>query len=474
MRILQVVHDFGPRHVGGAELYCYYLSSALAAREHDIHVLFTEFDWSRPQYSYRRFSRNGLTCHEVVNNHEYRSFDRHYVNSDMDDRFERVLDEAEPDVVHLQHLANHSLNYPRLARRRGVPVIFTLHDYWLSCLNHGQRLHADRGVCADIDIRSCADCVSRFPPVPPLATVLRRWTSTAGRARGATAAAVAESTDQAALERVKSIYRRLIKRLTPATSRMVKAAQRLEAARAAARHVNLFLAPSKFLADRMIEFGLPADRVLHSPNGMRTDLLWIQRRHVRLPVRFGFVGSVAPHKGVHLLLDAFIRAAGGTTMRPMELRIHGNLAEFPSYVARLRALAADRAVSFPGEFDNERASDIYADLDALVIPSIWWENAPLVLFEARLTGTPVIAADGGSLPDLVERSDALFRHGDPDDLARCLTSFADRPRRATASAAPAWPVKSIVQDAYDMEQRYAALIAESLPSRRARGADRRR
>src|SRR5262245_51951116 len=282
MRVLQVVHDFVPRHVAGAELYCYYLARALAARGQSVHVLFTEFDWSRRQYSYRRFALGALTCHEVVHNHEYRSFDETYVNKQMDERFEWLLDVERPDVVHVHHLLNHSLNYPRLARRRGIPVVFTLHDYWLSCVNDGQRLHPNRGVCEEIDIALCADCVSRFPTVPPFATTVRRWWAAARRPRSAreSPAAAFAPTDQALLGCAKVIYRALMKQLTPATSRMVQAARRLEAARAAARHVDLFIAPSTFLAQRMIEFGLPAHRVLHSPNGMRTDLLYIQRRRV--------------------------------------------------------------------------------------------------------------------------------------------------------------------------------------------------
>lgn len=471
MRILQVVHDFVPRHVAGAELYCYYLARALAARGQSVHVLFTESDWSRAQYSYRRFPLADLTCHEIVHNHEYRSFEHTYLDGQMDDRFTRVLDVERPDVVHLHHLWNHSLNYPRLARRRGIPVVFTLHDYWLSCLNHGQRLHPEHGVCAEIDTRLCADCVSRFPSVPRLATTLRRWWATGRRTRWPRHTRPSSvPTDQARLERAKSLYRQLVKQLTSARARATYATRRLEAARAAARDVDLFVAPSAFLAQRMIEFGLPAERVVHSPNGMRTDLLHIQRRPRRERVRFGYVGSVAPHKGVHILIDAFIKAIDRRTSRPMELRIHGSLAHFPAYVARLRALAGAAPISFFGEFDNTRASEVYAEFDALVIPSVWWENAPLTLFEARLTGKPIIASNGGSLPDLVGDRDTMFRNGDADDLARCLARFAERAPSTGAMTVDTRPVKTIVQDAAEMERRYTALIASALSSRARRAA----
>jgi glycosyltransferase involved in cell wall biosynthesis len=266
-----------------------------------------------------------------------------------------------------------------------------------------------------------------------------------------------DGNSQALLASAKAMYRGVMKRLTPATSRMVLAARRLEAVRVAWRDVDLFLAPSTFVADRMIEFGLPAHRVVHSPNGMRTDLLQIHRRRGSDRTRFGYVGSIAPHKGVHVLVEAFAKFAARRTDHPVELRIHGNHAQFPEYVSRLRALAGSARVAFMGEFDNTVASRVYAEMDALVIPSIWWENAPLTLFEARLAGKPVIASDCGSLPGLIDSHDMLFRNGDTDDLVRCLTAFADRPRLVAATPHMP-PVKTMEHDAREMEQRYEKLL----------------
>ena len=403
------------------------------------------------------------------------SFVETYLNPRMDDRFERLLHDERPDVVHLHHLLNHSLNYPRIARRRGIPVVFTLHDYWLTCVNYGQRLHPERGVCDDIDIALCADCVSAFPMVPPLAAPMRRamvrarswrsrWLRRAADEDAGSTTPVAALAASLASVRAKGVYRKVVARLTPAALRMAHAARRLEAIRAASRDVDLFLSPSEFLARKMIEFGLPADRVVWSPNGMRTDLVQIQRRGGG-GVRFGYVGSVAPHKGVHVLVEAFRTFAVQRPDRTMELRIHGNISRHPGYVARLRAMAGGAPVSFLGEFDNARANEVYAGMDALVIPSIWWENAPLTLFEARLAGCPVMVSDCGSLPDLVDARATVFRSGDVHDLARCLARFADRPRLVSAAAPMAPAVKSIAQDAQRLEQLYERLVAAARPAR---------
>ena len=167
MRILQVIHDFMPHHVAGSELYCFYLSSELSKR-HQIDVLFTERDLSRAQYSYRRQLHGRLTFHEVVHNREYRKFEHSYADPSMERAYVRLLEEIEPDVVHVHHLMNHSVEYPRLAKERGIKVVFTLHDYWLSCGHYGQRLRPGHGICDEIDVRACADCLANVAVMPPL------------------------------------------------------------------------------------------------------------------------------------------------------------------------------------------------------------------------------------------------------------------------------------------------------------------
>jgi hypothetical protein len=161
MRILQVIHDFLPHHAAGSELYCFYLSKQLAKR-HSVYLMFTEVDHAKPQYYHRRSSYMGLPVYEVIHNHIYRRFEDTYADPKMDQVFTRILDEVRPDVVHLQHLLHHSIQYISIAKKRGIPVVFTLHDYWLSCPNGGQRIRPDLHVCDPIALEDCADCIRKF------------------------------------------------------------------------------------------------------------------------------------------------------------------------------------------------------------------------------------------------------------------------------------------------------------------------
>src|SRR5262249_34937312 len=121
------------------------------------------------------------------------------------------------------------------------------------------------------------------------------------------------------------------------------------------------------------------------------------RRAPARPLRIGYVGTLVWHKGVHVLIDA-VRALPRDTY---ELKIFGDPTTFPEYSAVLRRQAAGLPVHFMGGFARDRVSDIYAEIDVLVVPSIWIENSPLVIHEAFMAGLPGVGAPiggGGPLP----------------------------------------------------------------------------
>lgn len=118
-------------------------------------------------------------------------------------------------------------------------------------------------------------------------------------------------------------------------------------------------------------------------------------------------------------------------------------------------------MSFRGRFDNSRLSEIYREIDVLVVPSTWYENSPITIHEAFLLHTPLVVSDIGGMAELVtDGEDGLhFRVGDPVDLAEKLGRFVDDPDLATRLGEAAPPIKTLAEDAREMEERYRALIA---------------
>ncbi len=163
MRILQVIHDFLPIHQAGSELYCYHLSKALQRLGHEVYLFYSEIDHERVNYSVQKDNFDGLPFLEVVNNHNYHAFEETYFNPIIEDIFSQWLSEIQPDVVHFHHLWNLSYGCVHLCKQKQIPVVFTLHDYWLTCpRGGGQRFRGEGSICHSVDTSLCAECISRY------------------------------------------------------------------------------------------------------------------------------------------------------------------------------------------------------------------------------------------------------------------------------------------------------------------------
>ena len=117
-------------------------------------------------------------------------------------------------------------------------------------------------------------------------------------------------------------------------------------------------------------------------------------------------------------------------------------------------------VYFEGRFDNTDVGKVLADIDVLVIPSLWFENSPLTIHEAYLAGIPVIATDHGGMAELVLDgvSGLHFKRGDAADLRAKIQRFLDEPDLKDRMLRDHPPVKTIAVDAEVLETRYTALL----------------
>jgi len=106
-----------------------------------------------------------------------------------------------------------------------------------------------------------------------------------------------------------------------------------------------------------------------------------------------------------------------------ELKIYGNPDDYPEFVKELRLIAGDdKRIEFCGTFPNNQIGEIFAALDVLVVPSIWHENTPLVIYSAQAAGCPVIATNLGGMSEVIEHgvNGLLFECGDVSGLANAI------------------------------------------------------
>ena len=188
MKVLQVIHGYPMRYNAGSEVYTQTLCHGLAER-HEVHVFTREEDSFAPDYRLR-VERDPddprITVH-LVNNPRNR--DR-YRAAGIDQRFAEVLEQIEPDVVHVGHLNHLSTSLLREAASRAIPIVYTLHDFWVMC-PRGQFMQMFPedpenlwAACDGQEDRKCAErCYSRyFSGAPDEAeTDLAYWTDWVGR-----------------------------------------------------------------------------------------------------------------------------------------------------------------------------------------------------------------------------------------------------------------------------------------------------
>lgn len=392
MRVVHLAHDAQPYSTGGVEVYLDRLARAQRAAGIDVAIVAAR-DAGRPnRYGVRRELHGGVALTTIGHRTGYDRFHAARVAADLS-RFDRnprldrlvagLLGEMAPDVVHVHHLVHLSTSLLETLAPRGVPLVVTLHDYWWLCVA-GQLLHGDGPhepeACGEACLRYLL--VNRHKAFGPLAPLFAAYTRL--RRRRFT-------------RWVQERQRRLVDSLNLA---------------------DVVVAPSRSLAERYRRRGVRDDRLVVADYG--TDRRAIVRRE-RLrpdgPLRFAFLGRLVPEKGPHLLLAAFDGLAGAAT-----LELYAAPAPNAGYRAELAALAARCGARFAGGFASERVGEVLDAVDALVVPSIWWENSPLVIHEAFAAGVPVIAADAGGMAELVthERDGLLFGLGDAAALAAAL------------------------------------------------------
>ncbi|MFQ5503377.1 MAG: glycosyltransferase family 4 protein [Planctomycetota bacterium] len=446
MKILHAIHDFLPGHRAGSEIYAFELCRELSTRGHGVRVLCAEYDETREHGSLLQRSHEGVPVSELVNNWAFASFEESYQSPKVNGALETVLDEMDPDVVHVHNLLNLSLDLPALARERGIPSVATLHDFTLVCPSGGQRVHlAEEHVCIDIDRDRCRRC---FPDTHFYKQMQRNRhlaepaaPGLAGRLRSGLAGLFGGNSNAGAATPI------------PVSARDIE--RRLAKVRRVYEAIDLFVAPSVALGQDFRRLGMPAERIRVSDYGF----VPLERRD-RPPsagkLRIGFVGTVIWHKGVHVLVEA----ARHLPPERYELLVFGDPTLIPDYGASLEQEARGLPIRFMGTFEGDAAADIYSRIDVLVVPSLWPENSPLVIHEAFMAGVPVVGSNLGGTPGLVthERNGLIYEAYSAGELAAALQSLIDDPERLRRFAEALPEVKRIQEDVREWEAVYHEVL----------------
>ena len=409
LRIAWLVHQYLPDQVGGTELYTHGLARRARDEGHDALVIaYREHPDADPSaWRTRSRTHEGVAVAEVEHNLDLApSVARYeYDNPVVGEQVHRALAAHRPDVVHCTHAMKLSAAALEACTQLDVPFVVTLCDYWFVCPRN-TLLTWDGQLCeGPFDHHACWACSHNLH-----GTTHTEENLEAIRARPAHLRAALECADRV-------------------------------------------IALSDFQRRMIAGAGVDADLIEVIPHGLEEEGLDLPPRDdPGGPVRILFIGSLAAHKGLHVLLAA-LRA------RPeleLELCVYGRLKQGDPYVEQIVAEAAsDRRVRLAGTFPPTEMGRILADADALALPALWYENDPLVVKAALHVGLPAIVSRIGSLAEQVRDGEDGWTVP-PGDVG----AWADALERASElRGRPRTPRRQPTMDAH--YRRLAGIYAEA-------------
>ena len=389
MHILKIIHGYPPYFNAGSEVYSQSICNELS-KSNQVSVFTREENAYARHFSIRHQDGGQNLDLYFVNNPQDK--DR-YRNPEIDENFRILLKKIKPDIAHVGHLNHLSTGLIDTLNEERIPIVFTLHDFWLMC-PRGQFLTRSIGqennfqVCSKQEDQKCAqDCYK------------------------------VNFGGQSDDEKVELDY----------WSSWVSS--RMKETKSLVDKVDRFIAPSKYLQKRFIDdFEIPTAKIQFLDYGFLTENLnTLERASSNGQYVFGYIGTHNPAKGVHLLIEAFKRIE-----LPAKLLIFGR--ENGKYTNSLKQLADGYGnhIEFRGEYANkDLVEKVLSNVDCIVVPSIWGENSPLVIHEAQECKVPVITADYGGMKEYVQHqvNGLLFEHRSIDSLVEQLNFAAQNPTK---------------------------------------------
>ncbi len=460
-KVLLTVHKFFPAHRAGTEVLTLNIAKELQVRGYEVLVVTA----NPPDRDARRkadqvdetssYEYEGVSVHvieEPLRLKDYR-FSYEHDHPHIAEHFKKLLSEFKPDLVQIVHAQNHSGAIVEVARKMDIPVVFYSTDFWFVC-PIVQLKRPDGAVCRGPGPGAikCLDCYTPklFPPLAEFKEALGNKYSMAKKGDSPLSAAA-----------MKAAYTAYVASKLPAATNATLS--RPGYLRAMANKMQAILVPTLLMRDVFVENGINPKLIHHVPFGIHLEAL---ANHVtKVPsnqVRIGYVGTLFEHKGVDLLIKAFLALPGEANCH---LSIYGSTEQFPEYAKKLLDMAADGSANaekivFKGTFAQAEFGNVLSNLDVLVIPSRWYENTPLVMQSALATKTPLIATNLGGMAEIIEhdKTGLLFTLNSAESLREQLLRVVNEPGLLERFRANIKDERSVEVMVDDIEKIYAPFL----------------
>lgn len=448
MRIALAVHHFPPKYLAGAELRAYQTARWLAKNGNDLQIIAVENINSGPKEGVKTKDDvyQGLHVHRLSFDLSKLSegFTAEYDNPWIYDHLVEYFADIKPDVFHLISGYILGAGAIKAALVHQIPVVVTLTDFWFFC----PRINLVRpdGTLSDaymFDAHNCTRCKfeekrryllpARISPRAAdkfwAKSVDGRWSNLLG----------IKATEKKFKDRNSTLFEVL-------------------------SQASAIVCPSQFLIDSVRSRGVPEEKLCFIQHGLdKSNWAPVDNRQRNGTFQIGYLGQIDKHKGIHLLIEAFIKLQ---TNKPVELCIYGDDSSVSHYTNFLKDLVdGDPRIKFFGRYDNGQIANIFSQLDIAVIPSIWNEIGPWVMYEALETKTPVLASDIPNMSDIIhhEENGLLFECGNWRDLAFQLQRVIDNDNLRLSLIDGIKPVNTIDDEMTALNRIYKNVVKETGP-----------
>jgi glycosyltransferase involved in cell wall biosynthesis len=375
MKILYVVHQFFPKYYTGTERFVLNLSKQIQRMGHFVKVLTYDFaeiesfkdeidDFLIEEYTYQGIPVTSIRHKMIPKDIGFKIFDK---------KTEKILKKIfneEFDIIHIAHPMRLG-SILKIAKQRNIPTVLTLTDFWLMC---------PRGIAVTINGELC-------------------------------------TSPESGIKCVKECYGEMWK------DRIM---QRFNEANEFIKSIDVVASPTYFLAGVLKnEFYREISVVRHGIE--YSDIKSDKRlKHERDNIVFGYIGTVIPHKGVHIVVEALKSLKN----KNIKVRIYGNYFHEKDYFENLKKMSdGDSRIEFLGEYRDEEIPYIMNEADCLLVPSVWWENSPLTILTSLAFKVPVITINIGGAAELVKNgiNGFNFEIGNLRSLANVMEKIAKNP-----------------------------------------------
>jgi glycosyltransferase involved in cell wall biosynthesis len=298
---------------------------------------------------------------------------------------EEVLRDVAPDILHFHHYVHFGVE-TFLHAKRLLPdsrIVLTLHEFQAICNHYGQMVtRQKKALCYESSPRDCNKC---FPEFSRSDFFLRK----------------------AYIQRFLDL-------------------------------IDHFISPSQFLADRYIAWGIPETKMSVIENVTAPAVPFEIAPEAADPgkLRVAFFGQISFLKGIHVLLEA-AALLEDEDVTNIQFDIHGDYSSQPpefqtDFLERLAK--AGRNVRFHGAYDNNRVDGLMRSADVALVPSIWWENSPVVIQECMRNRLPILCSNIGGMAEKVRPGIDGFHFpvGSAPGLAAMLRQLAAAPETLAA------------------------------------------